>query len=109
MKKKSPIAPVRANVRGTRELHSISMLTVSPGATGVGIGTESTVRSSGLLSSGETKRRRSVRSWAPASPSSRTAVTSIQPQSASGLDASPGPRPSSRSRIQVERLFLQAL
>ena len=30
------------------------------------------------------KRSTSVRSWAPASPSSRTAVTSIQPQSASG-------------------------
>jgi hypothetical protein len=46
MKKKLPIAPVRAKVRGTCAVQRTSTATVLPGATAVGSGTDSTVRSS---------------------------------------------------------------
>ena len=67
---------------------TICTLMVPPGATGRSSGTSITVRSSVLPSSGAMKRMRAVRSpsAAPASPITRTLVTSIQPQSASGRD-----------------------
>ena len=107
------MVPVRAKVRGTRDDHSISISIVSPGATGAGSGTRSTVSSSGFPSSGAMKAARAVRSVAGPPPASRKriAVTSVQPQSASGRASSPRPRDPRRrsSRIQVDRVFFQAL
>jgi hypothetical protein len=101
---------VRAKVRGTREDHAIWTLIVSPGATGRSSGTSITVRSSAFPSSGAMKRVRAVTSAGAAPPIRRTLVTSIQPQSASGRsNASRSPRPSARSRIQVERVLRHAL
>src|SRR5579864_3315526 len=45
MKKKLPIAPVRAKVRGTCEVHASSTVAVRPGASGSGNGTAMTVSS----------------------------------------------------------------
>ena len=104
------MAPVRANVRGTRADHAIWTLSVSPGPTGVSSGTSATVRSSTLPSSGAMNCRRDVTSLGvPLDPIRRTAVMSVQPQSS-------GPRRSSavlparrRSRIHDDRVFRQAL
>ncbi len=66
------MAPVRANVRGTWDVHSSSTLTVSPGPDRFGSGTRITVRSSGFPSSGddepavaEVNRRRAVEADQP--------------------------------------------
>ncbi len=52
MKKKLPIAPVRANVRGTWAVQRTSIVTVAPGSTGCASGRAITVWSSGFSSSG---------------------------------------------------------
>ena len=104
------MAPVRANVRGTRDDQAIWILTVSPGATGAASGTSATVRSSRLPSSGAMKRIVDVTSaGAPAVPSNLRLVTSIHPQSGSPRSAKSESPPSAASRIQVERVFRQAL
>jgi hypothetical protein len=56
MKKKLPMTPVRAIVRGTREVHAISIVAVPPGSIGCGSVTLITVRSSALPSSGAMNR-----------------------------------------------------
>jgi hypothetical protein len=105
-----PIAPVRANVRGTRDDQAICTLTVSPGATGTASGTSATVRSSRLPSSGAMKRSDEVTSTgAPVVPTSFRLVTSIQPQSPSGRRVSSVSPARAASRIQVERVLRHAL
>ena len=67
MKKKLPMAPVRANVRGTCAVHfDFDRHASPPGATGCGSGTAITVSSSALPSSGAMKRFDAVRSVAGA-------------------------------------------
>ena len=105
-----PIAPVRENVRGTRDDQAICTLTVSPGATGAASGTSATVRSSMFPSSGAMKRMVEVTSTgAPLVPTSFRLVTSIQPQSASGRSASSESPASATSRIQDDRVLRHAL
>ena len=90
MKKKLPTAPVRAKVRGTRDVQATSTVTVWPGATAAGSGTDSTVWSAVLPSSGAMNVAPPVRSARGAAPpaSRRIAVTSMKLQSACGR--SPG-------------------
>ena len=57
MKKKFPMAPVRANVRGMCAVHLISIVALPPGPTARGSGTCITVPSSAFPSSGEMKHR----------------------------------------------------
>ena len=56
MKKKLPMAPVRAKVRGTCAVHVTSIVALAPGSIGCGSGTAITVSSSGLSSSGAMNR-----------------------------------------------------
>ncbi len=109
MKKKLPMAPVRANVRGTCAVHVTSIVAESPGITGCGSGAESTVSSSALSSSGVTKRReavRSARSGLLPMLASVTAETSRLPQSPADGE---GPRKvRARSRMNVDRAFFHA-
>ena len=62
MKKKLPIAPVRANVRGTWAVQATSMVALPPGSIGCASGTDITVSSFGFSSSGAMKRFEAVRS-----------------------------------------------
>jgi hypothetical protein len=107
MKKKLPIAPVRAKVRGTCAVHATSICTVAPGSMGSSSGTDITVSSSALSSSGATKRLNAVRSRLP----TLIDATSIRAHSSGPRDASaaaPPPEPSPRSRMNVDRVFFHA-
>ena len=53
MKKKLPMAPVRAKVRGTWAVQAISMVTLPPDAIGCASGTDITVSALALSSTGE--------------------------------------------------------
>ena len=117
MKKKLPMAPVRANVRGTRAVHASSTVTDCPGADRAGSGTDQHRPVVRLPSSGAMNVPLDVRSVSEAPPpeSRRIAVTSMRLQSSAGRSPGesssrpPGPRPArSRSRIHVELVLRQA-
>ena len=102
------MAPVRANVRGTRDVQAISTSIVSPGATARASGTSATVRSSALPSSGAMNlqaRREVDRRAARCDELEARDVDPAPVGSGVGEPASPARR---RSRIQVERVFRQA-
>ena len=109
MKKKLPIAPVRAKVRGTCAVHFTSIASVAPGGAASGSGTAITVSSSALPSSGAMKCRVDVRSSGAAPwPSSRIEVTSMRPRSSSRGWARLRDAPRLASRSHVERSSRQA-
>ena len=56
MKKKLPMAPVRAKVRGTWAVQATSMVALPPASIGCASGTAITVSSLGLSSSGAMNR-----------------------------------------------------
>ena len=114
--------PVRANGRGTRDVHAISTAIVSPGATARSSGTSITVRSSALPSSGAMKRACGFRSdgcplmvsreasIVPGGAARRMLVTSIQPKSESARSTGGTLLVVERcSRIHDEAVFRQAL
>ena len=109
MKKKLPMAPVRANVRGTCAVQLTSIVAAPPGAIAWASGIAITVSSSGLSSSGAMKRFNPVRSL----PATLIAVTSMRAHSSARRwrSSTAGPRPvdpSARSRMNVDRAFFQA-
>ena len=112
MKKKLPMAPVRANVRGTCAVQAMVIVAVAPGSAALGSGTDITVSSLALSSSGAMKRFDAVRS-VEAAPADVTAidVMSMRPQSfgARRLRSTEGPgNPRVRSRMKVDWGFFQA-
>src|SRR5438477_6820790 len=105
MKKKRPIAPVRATGRGMVAVHESLIVKVWPGAAGRGRGTASTVWSSGLPSSGAMKRRPLVTSTGPSAETTTIDETSIVERSRRG---SQRPGDNAASLMNVEFLSLQA-
>jgi hypothetical protein len=104
MKKKLPIAPVRANGRGTCAVQDTSIVAVSPGATGCGMPIAITVWSLWLSSSGAMKCVAAVRSTPPIV----IVLTSMRAQSPARRGSSSDEPARASSRMNVERLSFQA-